>query len=173
MAMVGILKDAYHRHFRMAAFLRASYINEGYGAEELQVNGQNTGLQLGWIGTQLLHKTALSATINYTKALPQSTENAFITNDYSQAIDYHLSAGHLIYPKNYKGYKQTNINLMVEWQSQMLLSGKSYAEIAPSLQFIFNSQTRVDFGYKYQLYGNLARYSTRSLLFRIEHLIFR
>ena len=91
----------------------------------------------------------------------------------NQAINYSLSAGRLILPKTYVGYKQTNMNFMIELLGQTLLgNGKQFLDIASSVQFIFNSQTRVDVGYKWQLYSDMQRTSTNGFLIRVEHLLY-
>jgi hypothetical protein len=84
-----------------------------------------------------------------------------------------LSTGRLFYPKRYTGYGNTNVNGMVEVLAQQLLgSEKRYIDIAPSVQFIFNSQTRVDIGYRHELYGNMERTAPNGLLVRVEHVLF-
>ena len=89
--------------------------------------------------------------------------------------NYSLSAGYLLLPVQYKSYEQTNLNLYVE------LLGKSnmdqyragyYVDVAPAIQFIFNSTTRLDLSYRTQLFGDMARNMDRSFLVRIEHNIF-
>lgn len=166
--------DNMYRHTRMAAFVRASTNNADIHQEEIATNGHNTGYQVGAIATQLLHKTALSSTVYYEKAM----DNTGKGNEYpwwqaDQAINYTLSAGRLILPTSYKSYKQTNLNVMLElWGQKLLGNGKSFLDIAPSVQLIFNSQTRLDIGYKHQLYSNMARTAPNGLLLRLEHLLF-
>ncbi|HRI22399.1 MAG TPA: hypothetical protein PLA68_15665, partial [Panacibacter sp.] len=76
-------------------------------------------------------------------------------------------------PKEYISYKQTNMNLMVELLGQTLGSnGKSYLDAAPSLQFIVNSQARIDIGYRRQLYSSMYRHSPNGLQLRLEYLFF-
>ena len=59
-------------------------------------------------------------------------------------------------PKEYKDYKQTNLNLMLEFLNQYNLgSGKYYIDIAPAAQLIINSVARVDVGYRHQLRSSL------------------
>jgi hypothetical protein len=49
-----------------------------------------------------------------------------------------------MYPKKYTNYKQTNINLMVEFVGQTINeNGKSYLDVVPAIQFIINSQARL------------------------------
>lgn len=167
--------DVVYRHFRMAAFGRASYNNAPVHQEEIETNGHNSGFEFGWTGTQLLHKQAISASLSYERAMrdEKRTETEETVYHPSQAVNYTLSTGRLFYPKSYTGYGQTNINLMVELLGQYLPErGKSYLDIAPSLQFIFNSQTRLDIGYRRQLYSTMSRTAPNGFLLRLEHVLF-
>jgi hypothetical protein len=165
--------DQVYRHFRMAAFVRASTNNGNIHEEEITTNGHNTGYQLGWIGTQLLHKTALSLTTYYEHASNNFEGNEFPARFSGNAVNYRLSVGRLILPKAYTGYNQTNMNFMVELIGQTLWdNGKQFLDIAPSVQLIFNSQTRLDIGYKQELYTNMQRTAPNGLVVRVEHLLF-
>jgi len=166
-------RDAVYRHFRMAVFGRASTNNAAIHQEEIQTNGHNTGCQAGMIFTQLLHKTALSATLYYQRALSNAGGNEFPATQSPNALNYVLSSGHLFFPKNYTGYRQVNINLMAELMGQVLpQNGRYFVDIAPSVQFIINSQTRVDIGYTCQLHTNMQRTAPTGLLIRVEHLLY-
>ncbi|MES2704944.1 MAG: hypothetical protein V4649_20070 [Bacteroidota bacterium] len=166
-------RDNMYRHTRMAGFVRLTTNNADIHQEEIATNGHNSGYQLGMIGTQLLHKTALSSTVYYEQALDNRAGNEFPAAQANKAVNYTLSAGRLVLPKTYTGYKQVNMNVMLElWGQTLIGNGKSYLDIAPSVQFIFNSQTRVDVGYKHQLYGNMVRTAPNGLLVRVEHLLF-
>lgn len=165
--------DNMYHHFRMAVFARGSMNNSDIHQEEIQTNAHNTGYQLGFIGTQLLHKTALSLTAYYERDYNNYGGNELPATLADRAMNFNLSSGHLFYPKHYKGYKQTNINVMVEAMSQVLpQNGKRFIDIAPSVQFIFNSQTRIDIGYRKELYSTMQRTAPNGLLLRVEHLLF-
>lgn len=164
--------DAVYRHFRMAAFVRTSYNNAPVHQDEIETNGHNSGYEIGWIGTQLLHKQAISASLSYEYAIMPSPVNGEIVRS-GHAVNYTLSTGRLILPASYKDYEQTNFNIMVELLGQYLpVSGKSYMDIAPSLQFIFNSQTRFDIGYRQPLYSRMDRTAPSGFLVRLEHVLF-
>jgi hypothetical protein len=76
-------------------------------------------------------------------------------------------------PKAYRDYKQTNINLMIEFLSQVNTgSGKYYMDIAPSVQMIFNSQSRVDVGYRKELSTTLLRTAPNGFFVRLEYNFF-
>jgi hypothetical protein len=165
--------DKLYRHFRMAAFARASVNNSDIHQQEIETNGHNSGYQLGLITTQLLHKMALSLTMYYHRAVDNLDGNEFPAAQSNKAFNYTLSAGRLLLPKKYSGYKQTNLNIMAELIGQLQPeSGRQYLDIAPSLQLIFNSQTRVDIGYRHNIYSNMQRTAPNGFLLRIEHLLF-
>jgi hypothetical protein len=165
--------DGVHKHFRMAAFGRAAY-NQGHvHYEELETNGMNTGAELGVIATQLLHRQALSASVSYEQVSDNGKGNTIHPGNATRAVNYTASTGRLILPAKYTSYKQTNMNLMFEVLGQYLPeNGLHYVDIAPSLQFIIHSQTRIDLGFRHQVQGNMDRMATNSFLFRVEHLLF-
>lgn len=165
--------DKVYRHTRLATLVRISSNNGDIHQEEIETNGHNSGYEVGLIATQLLHKLALSSTVSYERATDNRKGHEFPAYMDNNALNVSLSAGRLILPKEYIGYRQTNFNLMVEFLGQRLLdNGKMYLDIAPSAQFIFNSQTRLDIGYKRQLYSNMSRTASNGILIRVEHLLF-
>lgn len=166
-------RDTLYRHFRAAAFARATVNNADIHQDEIVTNGHNSGFQVGMIATQLLHRQALSATVGYERATNNMGGNEFPAAQSRNAANLALSTGRLFYPRRYTGYGQVNINGMVEVLAQQLIgSDRRYIDIAPSVQFIFNSQTRVDVGYRRQLYSNMERTAPNGLLVRVEHLLF-
>lgn len=165
--------DQVHSHFRMAAFARYSFNNSDIHQEEIDLYGHNSGYQAGTIATQLLHKVALSASASYLHALDNSNSNKIPAAQPRDAFNYTFSFGKLMLPKEYNDYKQTNLNVMVEMLGQTLGSnGKSYLDIAPSVQFIFNSQARMDVGYRQQLLSSMYRTSPNGFVLRFEYLFF-
>ena len=166
--------DDVQKHFRMAAFARVSYNNSIIDQEEINLYGFNSGIEGGIVATQLLHKVALSSSASFVKATDNSHINKFIYgDDNSKAINYSLSIGKLLLPKEYKNYKQTNLNLMLEFLNQINVgSGKYYSDIAPAAQLIINSVARIDVGYRQQLWGSLLRSSPNGLFIRLEYNFF-
>jgi hypothetical protein len=76
-------------------------------------------------------------------------------------------------PKVYTNFKQTNVNLMLELLGQRLNeNGKSYLDIAPSIQFIIHSQARVDIGYRQQLYSTMNRTAPNGFILKFEYTFF-
>ncbi len=153
-------KDELHRHFRMAVFAEAAYSRNPYHFDEINIQGDKSGLQAGVIATQLWHKFALSATVSHTQALHPSRKNelpGFVGYPYS-SLNYSISAGYLLLPREYTDYRQLNLNLYMEFLAQQGFDpGKYYYDIAPAIQFIFNSNTKVNLGYRFELESNMAR----------------
>ena len=169
-----LTNDAMQKHFRMAGFGRVSFNNSDIHQEEINMYGHNTGVELGIVATQLLRKVALSSGVSFMKATDNGNNNKFIYGlKDSKAVNYTLSIGKLMLPKEYKGYKQTNLNLMLEFLNQVNMgSGKYYMDIAPSVQMIFNSQSRVDIGYRKQLGSTMLRTAPNGIFIRLEHNFF-
>ncbi|MES2005523.1 MAG: hypothetical protein V4450_13480 [Bacteroidota bacterium] len=166
--------DEVQKHFRMAAFGRYSFNNSDIHQEEINLYGHNTGFETGVVATQLLHKVAISSGLSFIKALDNGGNNKFPYGNLDrQAVNYTLSIGKLMLPKEYTDYKQTNLNLMLEFLNQFNLgSGKYYMDIAPSMQLIFNSVARVDIGYRQQLSSSLYRTAPNGLFMRLEYNLF-
>lgn len=164
--------DNVHQHFRMAAYGRASYNSALVHQDEIETMGHNSGFEGGIIATQLINKVAISSSISYEKAI----FNNIAPKDEGQksnALNYTFSVGKLMLPKEYTSYNQTNINLMFEVLGQNIMgTNKSFFDIAPSIQFIFNSVARLDLGYRTQVSGNMERTSTSIYLIKLEYNIF-
>lgn len=179
--------DELHSHFRMAAYVKGSVIDNPYVPaamnghasvhfrnEDIDLEGMTSGVTGGVIATQLIHKLALSGTVGYNRYMNNVRHN--LPDELSRnAVNYSLSAGYLLLPFKYKSYDQTNFNLYVE------LLGKAntdrigrghYLDIAPAIQFIFNSTTRLDLSYRTQLAGDMQRNVFNTFLVRVEHNIF-
>ncbi len=180
--------DSLQRHFRMAAYGRySSSSNPLYSGEtmvaggatvkraldEINLEGDNTGVQGGIVLTQLLHKLALSASVNYNRAFDNQGGYDLLPGQAKESIGYTFSAGYLKYPKVYTSYSQPNLNLYLEFLGKSNPGkGQRFMEAAPALQLILNSRTRIDLSKRIQLYGNMNRITKNMLLFRIEHNFF-
>lgn len=164
-------RDEVHKHFRAAAFMEASYSRNNLYYDELSLEGDQSGVQAGLVFTQLLHKLALSSTLSVTEVIHQQRrEDNSPQGMYPYAsFNYSLSAGYLLFPRKYVSYKQTNFNLYLELLgSNTLDKSLHFVDLAPAVQFIFNSNTKVNAGYRFQLSGNMHRMATESLLISIE-----
>lgn len=182
--------DDVHSHFRMAAFGKLSLIKNPAGisytmvhttggiqheeekviyGDEIDISGNHSGWNGGIIATQLIHKLAISATGSFASRWKNIgyEKPAAINNN---AANYSLSAGYLLLPRNYKNYNQVNLNLYVELLASSNLDRKGhYTDLAPGIQLIFNSTSRLDVGWRKQLWGNITRFNTSSWLLRYEY----
>ena len=158
----------------MAGFGRISYNNSDIHQEGISMYGHNTGIEFGVVATQLLRKVALSSGVSYLNATDHVGNNKFVYGENkSTAVNYTLSVGKLMLPKTYKDYRQTNINFMIEALSQVNLgSGKYYMDLAPSVQLIFNSQGRLDIGYRKEITTTLSRTAPNGFFVRFEYNFF-
>ena len=193
-------RDDIHSHFRMAAFGKIALINnptaityhenhtipDGNGGtiihdlvnskvnNEIDIDGSNSGVSTGVIATQLVNKLAVSGSVGYLYRLNNLHDQREVIVPW-QAVSYSLSAGYLLFPKEYTSYKQTNINLYCEFLGNSYLGSqawenkKYYVDIAPAIQFIVNSIARIDFGYRTQLSGNTTRMANSSFLVKLEY----
>jgi hypothetical protein len=165
--------DEVHKHFRMASFFEASYSRNKYLYEEFTFDGDLSGFQFGLIATQLVNKLALSGTASIMKGLSDITVHQHDDHgDPLNMFNYTLSAGYLIFPKNYTSYRQTNMNLYLELLGSTGLGHPHYyIDLAPAVQLIFNSTTKLNLGARFQLNGNMVRVGERTYQVAIEHTI--
>ena len=166
-------KDKVHAHFRMALFAEGGYSKNNLMYDELNVQGDISGLHTGVIATQLVNKFAASTTVGYVQAF-YDKEKLHHTDVVDKALQYSLSAGYLILPIEYTSYEQLNFNVYTEFIGQRSLSDKKthFIDMAPAIQFIFNSNSKLNLGYRFQLAGNAERAMTESFLISFEHTFF-
>lgn len=167
-------KDDLQKHFRMAAFGRVSYNNSDIHQEEISMYGHNTGFELGLVATQLLKKVSVSSSASFISATDNGNNNKFAYGQRnSKALNYSISFGKLMLPKEYHDYRQTNLNLMLELLGEVNTgSGKQFVDIAPIVQLIFNSQARLDIGYRKQLSSTMLRTAPDGVIVRFEYTLF-
>lgn len=165
--------DDLHSHLRLALFGRYSLNNSDIHQEEIETMGHNSGFELGFVVTKLINKVAISSTFSFEKALDNKPKYQFPTNQNNNATNYIFSFGKLVFPKKYTNLEQTNLNIMVEFIGQTLNeNGKSFLDIAPSLQFIIHSQARVDVAYRREIYSGMFRTAPNGFYLRLEYLFF-
>ena len=187
-------KDDVHSHFRIAAYGKVALVDNPteltvthvhqvndngqitehtedlvYLADEISLNGNQSGFLAGAVATQLLHKLALSGTFDYVNRWDNlNTKKSPYQSDHG--LDYSVSAGYLLFPKVYKDFRQTNFNLYCEFLGSTSLDSRTwFLDIAPAIQFIFNSVSRLDLGYRTQVAGQMSRMSKSSFLIRYEY----
>lgn len=165
--------DEVQQHFRMAAFGRFSFNNSDIHQQAIDLNGHNSGYEIGWTGTKLKGKVAVSATASFLHALDNNKEKFIYGDQNRNAVNYTLSIGKLMLPKEYTSYKQTNLNLMAELLGQVNTNtGYSFLDLAPSVQLIFLSKMRLDLAYRIPIIKDLGRTSPGGYFVRFEYNIF-
>jgi hypothetical protein len=163
-------KDELHKHFRLAAFLHASYSYAPFHSEEVEL-GDKSGISTGIIATRLLNKFALSGSASITQLLDSSrfNETAYVPTRIYQAINYSFSTGCLLFPQVYQDFNQLNVNVYMEFLAQQTLTEhKYYVDLAPGLQFIIKSSLKLNLGYRIELASNMSRLSRYEWLFGVE-----
>jgi hypothetical protein len=161
--------DDVHRHFRMAAFVDGSYSRSPFLYGDVNLEGDNSGVQAGVIATELINKFAISGTAAVTQVFAVTEEHSVHEGHALKALNYSLSAGYLLFPKNYTDFKQTNLNLYLEMIGMRGLDQKhGMIDLAPAFQLIFNSNLKLNFGYRFQLTGDMPRVGERSWVIAVE-----
>lgn len=165
--------DGVHKHFRMAAFAAASYSRNHLDHNELNLYGDHTGVQAGLVATQLWNKLAVSGTASIIEVFDEKRNDKLLPQQYAfESLNYSLSAGYLVLPRNYTDYNQTNLNVYAE-----LLGGRNldweyekyYLDLAPSIQLIFKSTSKLNVGYRFQLKSDIYRLMKNSWMISYEH----
>lgn len=163
--------DGIHRHFRMAGYVEAAKTSSPFHFDEINLGGDKSGVEAGLIVTQLWNKLAVSGTVSHTQVLDEfrSIVGAHAGIHSFQSVQSSIAAGYLLLPRNYTSYKQTNLNLYVELITQQLLDQNHYyVDLAPAVQFIFSSQTKLNLGYRFQVNSDMERMMRRSFLLSVE-----
>ncbi|MCW3114917.1 MAG: hypothetical protein JWR18_3313 [Segetibacter sp.] len=165
--------DDLHKHFRMAAFMEGGFTRHQYVYDEMGLDGDNNGVQGGLIATQLINKIAVSATTSYLRIFTKNdAEHHSLLNHSLQMFSYSMSAGYLLLPKEYVDYKQMNLNIYLELLgSKCLDNNRHFVDIAPAVQFIFNSNTKINIGGRFQLQSNMTRVGQHALEVGLERTI--
>ena len=167
-------KDDVHKHFRMAAFAMAAYSRNHLQHNELNLMGDHSGIQTGLIATQLWNKLAISGTASLIEVLDEKRNDKTVPQQYAfESLNYSLSTGYLVLPRNYTDYNQTNLNIYAE-----LLGGRNldweyekyYLDLAPSIQLIFKSTSKLNLGYRFQLKSDIYRNMKNSWMISYEYI---
>jgi hypothetical protein len=163
--------DGMYSHFRMAAFAEVAHSNTKPMYQELSLQGDHSGVQAGFVCTQLLHKLAISTTLSYLTVNGASKTHQLLMGFPTNALNYSFSIGHLIFPKKYTSYSQTNFNIYAEFLGQTLRgSQKSYLDFAPGMQLIFNSKVKLNLSHRYAIQSNMTRMAPTSWMIGGEWL---
>jgi hypothetical protein len=158
----------------MAAFGAVSYSRNHLNFNEINVNGDQSGATIGVIATQLWNRLAVSGSASLNEVLHKYRwKDAHRDIHAFESVNYTLSAGYLLLPREYTDYRQTNVNLYVEllgarnigWPQE-----RYYVDLAPAIQFIFNSNDKINLGYRFQVSGDISRMANRSFMVSYEHV---
>ncbi|MFN8167033.1 MAG: hypothetical protein U0X76_12975 [Bacteroidia bacterium] len=162
--------DGQNTHFRVGLFAEGSYINSAHDEAEPNLLDDTKGWGSGFMTTYLYKHFAVSFNTGviipgtYKEVTPDFYGGDLHTElTYGKAIQYNLSFGYLVYPRHYKTYKETNINVYLEFmgksyesakviqnnrniepKTDLLLKG-NYIEMHPGIQAIIDSNLRIDF----------------------------
>ena len=187
--------DDVHEHFRMAAYTRLAIVknpqvlethhqhllpdgNGGFVAHDelifsesndIDLDGNSSGIAAGLVFTKLKNRVALSGSAGYTKRINNID---FDSKPYQPKaeINFTASGGYLLFPREYTSYKQVNCNIYLEILGGAFTSKSLYfIDVAPAVQFLFNSIFRVDLSYRSQLAGKISRLSNKSFFLRLEY----
>ena len=166
--------DEVHSHLRLAAFAKWAKNNSDIHQLAIDLNGHNSGYEMGMVCTKLKNKMALSTTASFLHALDNGSAHPFVYGaSYRNVLSYSISVGKLMLPKEYIRYNQTNLNLMLELLGQTnWKSGKTFIDLAPVVQFIFLSKIRADISYRFSLSNDLYRSASNGALVRLEYNFF-
>ncbi|MBU6176964.1 MAG: hypothetical protein KGO80_04285 [Bacteroidetes bacterium] len=163
--------DDIHRHFRMAGYFEAARTNAPFHYDEINLGGDRSGMEAGLILTQLWNKFALSGTISQTQVFHYYRWDKVrhgVLHPFTSA-QFNLSAGYLVFPRTYTSYKQTNLNFYLELLTQRALDRSLYyVDLAPAMQLILASKTKLNIGYRFQLDSDMKRMMQRSWLLSLE-----
>ena len=152
--------DKQKYHTRLSSFIKYSYHDNKFMKDYLDIEIQDTGFEFGIIGTQLINKLAISVTSAVTRISNIDEKYTSGSTVKWQSINLNtiqnsISAGYLLFPRKYKSYKQTNFNLYLEYLTNTILTkgfpdryDKFTSTLAPGIQFIIMSRSRLDFSYK-------------------------
>lgn len=166
-------KDDINSHFRLAAFGRYSFNNSDIHQEQIETMGHNSGFEVGLVATKLIHKVAISSSLSFEKAFDNTSRNPFPDNLGNSATNYAFSIGKLMYPKTYTSFKQTNINLMLEFLGQTINeNGRSSLDMIPAVQFIINSQARIDVAYRHEIMSSMYRTAPNGFYLNLEYNLY-
>ena len=145
--------DKQKNHTRLSSFVKYSFHKEKFMKSNIDLELQDKGFEFGLIGTQLIKKLAISITSAYTRVndIYDKSNNLFRLGTLKNSI----SAGYLVFPRKYKSYKQTNFNIYLEYITNTITNkyfperfNKFSSTLAPGIQFIILSRSRLDFSYK-------------------------
>jgi hypothetical protein len=185
--------DGAQKHLRLSFYGEASKVFTAHDVAEPNLLGDNSGVGGGLILTRLYKRWAFSFTGGYT--IPFTYKDSVVTFKSGTMRSCSFSTGYRIFPGVYSGYNDVNVNLYAEifvksygaaamtyrkvpfsneaflpddQYTFKTLSAGTYAEIRPSVQFIFKSQTRIDIGSAFPIYKKSYLYYYPLLFINVQ-----
>jgi hypothetical protein len=161
--------DGIKTHFRAAVYAEWSNVDVAHDEAEPNLMDDTKGYGGGLLMTYLKNHFAVSLTSGF--IIPGAYNGTYlaaigqpvpVTIQYGRALNYNLSFGYLLFPRHYSDYKQVSVSLYAEFMGKSyesakvfqygaevpietdLLKAGNYVDVHPGLQFIFNSNTRLD-----------------------------
>tara|TARA_Y100001954_G_scaffold54207_1_gene58071 strand:- start:3325 stop:3945 length:621 start_codon:yes stop_codon:yes gene_type:complete len=174
-----ISTDKNKYHTRLSSFIK--YANHGkwyapnykYLKNNYDLDFQDSGLEVGLIATQLINKLAVSVTSGFGIISNRTSDGSYDDKNFN-SFHNSISAGYLLFPRKYKSYKQTNLNVYLEYLTSTILSKehpviykKFMSTLAPGIQFIIMSRSRLDFGYKIR-----SKNSPNEFLVKLTYILY-
>jgi hypothetical protein len=183
--------DGEHSHLRVALYGEIAESFVAHRESDPILIGGTSGAGAGFIITKLHKKFAISATTGFISPFKYEEKDSNITFQSGKAFVYNLSIGYLLFPTTYKSYKDLNVNLYVEFLNKIFgkaayvhhgipvnvsyyptLQAGQYSEVRPAIQFIVNSNLRVDASVSFLLYQKVETRTYPVYLLNIQRYFF-
>jgi hypothetical protein len=172
--------DGQQKHLRIALYGEVAKAFNPHDEAEPSFQGDNTGYGGGLIATQLYKRFAFSVTTGFIHPLLYKDPSQHISFQTGEGTMYNVSIGYRFLPVTYNDYKNVNINFYLEFINKSYdnailkrdgvefnfipyqylapyiynsLQSNKYSEMRPSVQFIFNSNERIDIGIATPVYN--------------------
>ncbi|HVD98244.1 MAG TPA: hypothetical protein VNB90_08555 [Cytophagaceae bacterium] len=194
--------DGEQRHLRIAAYAEATKGFLAHTEGESNLMTDNTGYGGGLIFTRLYKRFAASVTWGFIKSAPYKQSDHFTSIIFKSGDVqmYNVSFGYRLYPKKYDSYKDVNVNLYAEFINRTYGAAKitydglpynydylkgtvqytynsflanKYSELRSSVQFIFNSNSRLDIGVAVPVYHRSYLYDYPLVYINVQKYLFR
>jgi hypothetical protein len=179
--------DGFKSHFRIAAYAHAAFGKQRNTFADIELRGGNTGLETGLIFTILKDHLALSSTLGAITFVPDINTGIYDQHDviYTNVKNYlfSLSAGYLVYPKEYSNYSDLNVNVYAELMGKYItyeipdLDFASHEhgmvlDLAIGPQIIINSISRLDLAITTRVISEVEGFPKPSFLLRYEQMFY-
>jgi hypothetical protein len=184
--------DGQRKHLRIATYAEGSTSRVAHDEAEPNLIGDNAGYGGGIVATALYHRLAISWLGGIVSPLSYPDKASDLKFTSGNMLSSNLSFGFLLYPAQYRSYEDINISFYTEFiyrnygaatltQKKNIFDladlnqGESYTyhslqrgqycDLRTSLQFVFNSISRLDVGLAWQLW-NISYVHTYPVLAR-------